>query len=493
MKQTNKRMMSMVFTLTIVALLYFSGPSTAITAALGAIADVYRGQLAAITGSVTLNDYEFIMNSGTVILTIDTASNGSFNCTLPKVTGSVNVTCSNNQNISVLASSSNWDYSYGYGYDYGYAYSPYTYSYQYGYGYEYGSNWLNTVLSYNVLWRVPRTYDIGGYTATIHVYADNTLVDSSTAQAFTVNRPVVLINEILANPSGAEPDTEFIELYNTENTTANITGWTLGDGTGTIVNYSLNGTISGQGFKVYFGAETGITLNNAGDTVYLYDTLGAIVDEFTWSSDPGQGISFVRSANGGDTWTTTDNPSPGTTNEEVAFAMSLEEVWNLVSIPVTLSNQTPQSTLSSIADKYTIVWGYNASDTGDPWKKYVPGAAIGNDLAAMTPEWGYWIRVNSTSATLNVSGEGPTTTDIALVDVWNLVGFPSLTAAANVSAALSTIDGNYTIVWAYNATDTGDPWKKHVPGAAIGNDLAALTPGYGLWIRANVTSETLTI
>ena len=148
--------------------------------------------------------------------------------------------------------------------------------------------------------------------------------------------------------------------------------------------------------------------------------------------------------------------------------------------------------LSSISGNYSIIWAYNSSDTSDPWKKFVPGAATGNDLADMGTGVGYWISLNVSNATLTVTGTAPSSTGIPLADGWNLIGYPSSTAQV-ITTALSGISGNYTIVWAYNASDTGDPWKKFVPGAATGNDLASMVSGYGYWIRLNVSSATLTI
>jgi len=148
--------------------------------------------------------------------------------------------------------------------------------------------------------------------------------------------------------------------------------------------------------------------------------------------------------------------------------------------------------LASIAGEYSIVWGYNASDISDPWKKHVPGAAIGNDLSDLGVEWGYWVRLNTSQATLNISGTEPSSTDVGLVNGWNLIGYPTTTAQA-AATVLSGIAGQYSIVWGYNASDSGDPWKKYVPGAAIGNDLASFTPGFGYWVRVNATSATLTV
>ena len=526
MKHTNKRMVSLIFTLAIIALIYLSGPSTALSVAVNLIDDLFRGQVATITGNITLNDYEFIMTSGSVLLSVDTAANGSFNCSMPLTTGSSTVTCSNNQQVTVTASSSNsWGYGYGYGYDYGY-------------------NWKGTLMQYTIRWAIPSTYGNGTFTATLKVYADSTIVDSASA-TFKVKTLTELprdtvkvrISEVMPNPVGddsaSKPNGEWVELQNTGNATVNVSGWKIVDAAGTqisITDARTNTgatTISASGFlAVYMNAAV---LNNDGDVVNLYHSNGTLIDVFsydaealylagltdgiirsgspgayTYSFDAGYSLILTSATSAaqctglfldGQCYKTTNVSTPGESNPgmEQTLTKSLADVWNLISIPVTLTNKTVQSTLSSIDGNYTIVWGYNASDTTDPWKKYIPGAAIGNDLSELGVEWGYWVRVNGTPATLNVSGNEPTSTNIPIVDVWNLVGYPKLTSAANVSTALSSIDGNYTIVWGYNASDTADPWKKYIPGASIGNDLATLSSGSGYWIRANVTSETLTI
>ena len=49
--------------------------------------------------------------------------------------------------------------------------------------------------------------------------------------------------------------------------------------------------------------------------------------------------------------------------------------------------------------------------------------------------------------------------------------------AADISDILTPVQGQYEIVWAYNASDTADPWKKYVPGApAWANDLEQMVP-----------------
>jgi len=138
------------------------------------------------------------------------------------------------------------------------------------------------------------------------------------------------------------------------------------------------------------------------------------------------------------------------------------------------------SVLSPINGNYSIIWEYNASDTADHWKKYDPGAPFGNDLTDMEPGKGYWIMMTS-GDTLPISGTMPEPTDIELKTGWNLIGYNSLDSQP-IADALSSISGNYNIVWAYDASDTTDPWKKYDSGAPFGNDLANMEPGKGYWI-----------
>jgi len=147
--------------------------------------------------------------------------------------------------------------------------------------------------------------------------------------------------------------------------------------------------------------------------------------------------------------------------------------------------------LSPIQGQYEIVWAYNASDTADPWKKYVPGAPDwANDLEAMNPGQGYWIKMLYSSSSLTVDGLPLASSQISLATGWNLIGYPS-TESQSISSALSGIAGKYEIVWAYNSSDTGDPWKRYMPGG-VGNDLDEMRPGCGYWIKMT-QSATLTI
>jgi hypothetical protein len=71
-------------------------------------------------------------------------------------------------------------------------------------------------------------------------------------------------------------------------------------------------------------------------------------------------------------------------------AQTLHPGWNLVAYPSATARPVADA-LSSIAGKYSIVWGYYADET-QPWRRYNPTSAFGNDLTTLQPWRGYWVK-----------------------------------------------------------------------------------------------------
>jgi len=157
--------------------------------------------------------------------------------------------------------------------------------------------------------------------------------------------------------------------------------------------------------------------------------------------------------------------------------------WNLVSFNVTPASTAIEDVLSSIAGSYDLVYAYDAHDVADPWKKYNTAAPpFLNDLTDLDEQTGFWIRATA-EVTLTVAGLLPASTDIQLATGWNLVGYPSQTVLP-VAEALQSIDGKYDLVYAYDAHDVADPWKKYNTAAPpFLNDLTTVEPKRGYWIR----------
>ncbi|MCG2768192.1 MAG: hypothetical protein L6435_07395, partial [Anaerolineae bacterium] len=82
----------------------------------------------------------------------------------------------------------------------------------------------------------------------------------------------------------------------------------------------------------------------------------------------------------------------------------------------------------------------------------------------------------------------PTPTPIAgtllLASGWNLVSVPEHPDDTSPAAVLSSIAGHYDLVYAYDASDQNDPWKRFDPSApSFSNDLLTIDESKGLWLH----------
>jgi len=74
------------------------------------------------------------------------------------------------------------------------------------------------------------------------------------------------------------------------------------------------------------------------------------------------------------------------------------------------------------------------------------------------------------------------TRDLALG--WNLVSVPEHPNDTSPAVVLSSITGHYDLVYAYDASDQNDPWKRFDPSApSFSNDLLAIDESKGLWLH----------
>lgn len=73
---------------------------------------------------------------------------------------------------------------------------------------------------------------------------------------------------------------------------------------------------------------------------------------------------------------------------------------------------------------------------------------------------------------------------IALVPGRNLVSLPVRPEDTSAAVVLSSIEGYYTLVYAYDASDQADPWKRYDPSVpAFANDLLTIDETKGLSIH----------
>jgi hypothetical protein len=181
----------------------------------------------------------------------------------------------------------------------------------------------------------------------------------------------VLLNEILADPAtdwdgdgevGSRAD-EWVEVINLGASNVDISGFRLGDLSGGMTwRYAFSGVLAPGEVVVVRGSEAqawqtanglsalGLSLNNAGDTVFLYEIAGddtATVDEYTYGSQEGKDDrSTGRSIEDPQSWVLYDGlnpysgaeppvptgcePTPGLPNECVPSVPVEESTWGAI-------------------------------------------------------------------------------------------------------------------------------------------------------------------
>ncbi len=136
----------------------------------------------------------------------------------------------------------------------------------------------------------------------------------------------MVLNEILPAPHATDWDgdgqldsghDEWIELRNLEARAVNLAGWVLDDAPdGGSKPYTLppGSEVPPGGYLVLFGRQTGIALNNGGDTVQLLRPHGTPADRFVYTKTPGYDRSFGRIPDGVGEWTRDCAVTPGEAN-----------------------------------------------------------------------------------------------------------------------------------------------------------------------------------
>lgn len=133
----------------------------------------------------------------------------------------------------------------------------------------------------------------------------------------------VVLNEYLAAPRDVDwdgdgtpsGDDEWIEVFNAGDIAVDLRGWQLDDiaGGGSspfVVPDSV--VVPARGHRAFFKRETGIALNNGGDTVRLLGPDGVEVDTASYTR-AAPDASWARSPDGGE-WADALTPSPGGPN-----------------------------------------------------------------------------------------------------------------------------------------------------------------------------------
>ena len=109
-----------------------------------------------------------------------------------------------------------------------------------------------------------------------------------------------------------DTDDEWIELVNFGKLKVNLSGWSICDAGGDCYKIA-DQSIYPEGFLVFYKSETGISINDSGDTLYLSDPAGNLADQVeVKQSSSKYNQSYAK---WGDKWFFTTVPTPGAVNQ----------------------------------------------------------------------------------------------------------------------------------------------------------------------------------
>ncbi len=234
-----------------------------------------------------------------------------------------------------------------------------------------------------------------------------------------------------------------------------------------------------------------------GDCWYTMD-VASIVSEWVANPLANRGILLRALSNANfetwfvssNHWSVSEHPKLEVTYAEPTPAppgieIPLVEGANLVSFPVIPPDTSVPEVLASVWDNVSKVYVYDASDDMDPWKYHIKGLPPeANTLADLDNTMGFWLYMD-TADVLVVDGQHPGTTELQLYEGANLIAYPSV-VTRTLASVLAPIDGKWTGVYRYDASNPADPWRYHIAGLPPeANTLHQFEPGNGYWLYAS--------
>ena len=320
----------------------------------------------------------------------------------------------------------------------------------------------------------------------------------------------LIINEIMYNPSGADADHEWVEVYNNDEN-INLEDWRFfeantphrlslvqGDdmiiSEGEYVVIADNAEIFLQGYENFQGTvlDSTFSLSNTGEYIALKDPDGNIVDEVDYSSDWGsiEGKSLelmnpVLDNNEGANWNSSleESGTPGEINsifmaiaEELRFnqEIQLSYGWNLVSsyiIPIS----------AEIVDVFSpLVESGSLQMVKDSQGRFYNPRTGFNNIPEWNPDEAYLVKISRLSATMAIYGNEMADTQVNLNPRWNYVSYPvNSTHSADevIENVFDSLDDNLIMV--------KDGFGKFYVPRNNFNNIQEFAPGRGYQVKVN--------
>ncbi len=154
------------------------------------------------------------------------------------------------------------------------------------------------------------------------------------------------ISEMLPDPFGDDAKSEFIEIYNYGLQNINLENWAVADQK-KHYQFSSTQTVLSLGYFVLYLEGTGISLNNSGDEIELFDPQEKLIQKLNYGKAPeSQSYAWLQD----ETYQWTTSPTPGQENRFTVPVKPVEKVKEVSKKPAkslepeVLFASTPTST-----------------------------------------------------------------------------------------------------------------------------------------------------
>jgi len=160
--------------------------------------------------------------------------------------------------------------------------------------------------------------------------------------------------------------------------------------------------------------------------------------------------------------------------------LNLTQGWNLISFSKTPPD-TVEAVLADASSNIRIIWGYD--NEHKIWQKWKPSEAS-NSLLSMGTGKGYWVYVNNTPCSINITGwTAPSSSPVPLYQGWNLTGYVS--DDKDTSQALNILSGKWIIIWGWDAGQWSMKPADDLNTVISTPALTTLNMGKAYWIKMN--------
>ncbi|MFH1232974.1 MAG: MBG domain-containing protein [Patescibacteria group bacterium] len=321
-----------------------------------------------------------------------------------------------------------------------------------------------TITDSGISYVPPFEMSTGFHNVTVNV-SDNTGNEASSTWKFAIIDPAVIVAPLSVSQwpvdgttgvdLNAHPYIQFSKLMNENTLVAGNVEIRLHDAQTTAVSSAI--VIS--------------TVNNATRVTFIPNS--SLTPNVKYFFYIGSGVKDLADYSLNETWTTENKARHEFTTRALYtnWNISLNQGWNLISLPLIPTNSHISAVLAGISSKVDIAKYYDA--TTSSWLSYVPG--VGGTLTTMEDGKGYWINMKS-AGTLNITGvEMPIAEEFPpmysfVENKWNLIGFKSVVnmTAGDYINGYTKASYNDEILWNYKSGQY--------------SSTNAMESGYGYWL-----------